>query len=253
MLKKIGSMLGSPAAAVGASLFSGLLGSRGQAAANAANAQLAHQQMQFQERMSNTAYQRQIADMKAAGINPMLSARMGGASTPSGQTAVMQNTAKAGIEGAMMVANLKNMQATARKTNAEARVIEGTGMDKAYSEIGANVANSKRLKADTEKIFAEVNKIQGETNKIDYLIKQIEAETEKIKAGKLLIGQQQAESQTREYQINEQTKFLTEQIKKTIQDTRIVQMDADVMEQLYNMRPGNVSGLLRLLMSMRGK
>lgn len=246
-------MLGSPAAAVGASLFSGLLGSRGQAAANAANAQLAHQQMQFQERMSNTAYQRQIADMKAAGINPMLSARMGGASTPSGQTAVMQNTAKAGIEGAMMVANLKNMQATARKTNAEARVIEGTGMDKAYSEIGANVANSKRLKADTEKIFAEVNKIQGETNKIDYLIKQIEAETEKIKAGKLLIGQQQAESQTREYQINEQTKFLTEQIKKTIQDTRIVQMDADVMEQLYNMRPGNVSGLLRLLMSMRGK
>lgn len=126
MFKKIGAMLGSPGAAVGASILGGFLGQRGQSATNAANAQLAHQQIQFQERMSNTAYQRQIADMKAAGINPMLSAKMGGASTPSGQTAVMQNTAKAGIEGAMMVANLKNMQATARKTNAEANNIERT-------------------------------------------------------------------------------------------------------------------------------
>lgn len=118
--------MGSPAFATGASIVGGFLGNRGQRAANAANAQLAHNQMQFQERMSRTAYQRQVEDMKAAGINPMLSAKMGGASTPSGQTAVMQNTAKAGIEGAMMVANLKNMQATARKTNAEAENIEKT-------------------------------------------------------------------------------------------------------------------------------
>lgn len=118
--------MGSPGFETGASIVGGFLGNRGQRAANAANAQLAHNQMQFQERLSRTAYQRQVADMKAAGINPMLSAKMGGASTPSGQTAVMQNTAKAGIEGAMMVANLKNMQASARKTNAEANNIEAT-------------------------------------------------------------------------------------------------------------------------------
>lgn len=113
----------------------GFMGQRGAKAANAANAQLAHNQMQFQERMSRTAYQRQVEDMKAAGINPMLSAKMGGASTPSGQTAVMQNTAKAGVESAMMAAQLKNMQATARKTNAEANVIEGTGVRTAEAKL----------------------------------------------------------------------------------------------------------------------
>jgi hypothetical protein len=97
---------GPAAVGAGGSLLGSYLSYEGQKQANEANAAQSAAQMAFQERMSSTAHQREVADLTKAGLNPILSVNAG-SSTPGGAQATMQNPVPPNAINAAMTSALE--------------------------------------------------------------------------------------------------------------------------------------------------
>lgn len=133
-LKKQRGFFGMAAGVIGSALIGGAAGLFGQKSANDANSAQAARSMEFEHneakiqrqwqlKQSNSAHQRQVRDLKAAGLNPILSANAG-ASSPggakgSGAQAVIQNEGTAAMLAANSAANISLIKAQTGNIQAE--------------------------------------------------------------------------------------------------------------------------------------